>query len=337
MKIILVLCVLVVGTMSYAADSGYHVIKKMQLGGEGGWDLLTVDSEAKRLYISRSTHVMVIDLATEKVLGDIPDTPGVHGIAVAPEMNRGFTSNGKANTSTVFDLKTLKPLSQVKTGTNPDVILYDSSTKRVFTFNGGSKDVTVIDAVSLTVIGTIALGGKPEIAIADGNGKVYVNIEDTSEVVEVDSRNMEILKRFSLKPCEEPTGIAYDSEHHRIFSGCHNKIMTVLDAQAVKIIATVPIGEGVDGAGFDSKAGLAFSSNGDGTLTVVQESTPGNFQVVETVKTQRGARTMAIDSKTHKIYLPAATFGPPPAPTPELPKPRPTMIKDSFVVLVVGQ
>lgn len=337
MRIILVLCILVVGTISYAADSGYHVIKKLQLGGEGGWDLLTVDSEAKRLYISRSTHVMVIDLNTEKVVGDIPNTPGIHGIAVAPEMNRGFTSNGKANTSTVFDLKTLNPLSQVKTGTNPDGILYDSSTKRVFTFNGGSKDVTVIDAVSLTVIGTIALGGKPEIAIADGNGKVYVNIEDTSEIVEINSRNMEILKRFFLKPCEEPTGIAYDPEHHRIFSGCHNKVMTVLDAQAEKIIATLPIGEDVDGAGFDSTARLAFSSNGDGTLTFVRESTPGNFQVVETVMTQRGARTMAIDSKTHKIYLPAATFGPLPAPTPEFPKPRPTVIKDSFVVLVVGQ
>ncbi|MFI5304198.1 MAG: YncE family protein [Nitrospiria bacterium] len=298
---------------------------------------MAVDSEAQRLYISRSTHVMVVDLNTEKVVADIPDTPGVHGIALAPELNRGFISNGKEDTATVFDLKTLKVVGQVKTGKNPDVILYDSISKRVFTFNGRSNDTTVFDAASLEVIGTITLGGRPELATSGGNGKVFVNIEDTSEVVEIDSRKLSVMKRFSLKPCEEPTGMGYDPVHHRIFSGCHNKIMAILDTEAGKLIATVPIGEGVDGNGFDSATGLAFSSNGDGTLTVARELTPGKFQVVETVMTQRGARTMAIDPKTNIIYLPAATFSPPPAATPEVPKPRPTMIKDSFVVLVVGK
>ena len=337
MKILLLFCGLMLGTISYAADSEYHVIKKLQLGGEDGWDYLTVDSESRRLYISRSTHVMVVDLDTEKSVGDIPDTPGVHGIAVAPELNRGYISNGRANTATVFNLKTLKVLGQVKTGTNPDAILYDPVSKRVFTFNGRSKDATVFDAATFEVLGTIALGGKPEFAAADGHGKVYVNIEDTSEVVEIDSRKLAVMKRSSLKPCEEPTGMGFDPEHHRVFAGCHNKVMAILDAESGKLIATVPIGEGVDGTGFDPGTGLAFSSNGDGTLTVVRESFPGKFEVAEIVTTQRGTRTMAIDPKTHNIYVPTAKFSPPPATTPDGSKPRPTVIKDSFAVLVVGK
>ncbi len=336
-KAFLLFCSLLVVTISYAADPGYHVIKKLQLGGEGGWDYLTVDSAARRLYISRSTHVMVVDIDTDKVVGDIADTPGVHGIAIAAELNRGFTSNGRANTATIFDLKTLKVFGQVKTGENPDAILYDPASKRVFTFNGRSKDATVFEAASGEVAGTIALGGKPEFSAADGKGKVYVNIEDTNEVVEIDSRKLSLTKRYSLKPCEEPTGMGLDAEHHRVYSGCHNKIMTVLDTEAGKVITTVPIGEGVDGNGFDPKTGLAFSSNGDGTLTVIRESSPGKFDVVETVTTQRGSRTMAIDPKTHNIYLPTAQFSHQAASTPEEPRPRPTMIKDSFVVLVVGK
>ncbi|MBF0505871.1 MAG: YncE family protein [Nitrospirae bacterium] len=337
MKAFLLFCSLLVGTISYAADPGYHVIKKLQLGGEGGWDYLTVDSAARRLYISRSTHVMVVDIDTDKVAGDIADTQGVHGIAIAPELNRGFTSNGRANTATIFDLKTLKVLGQVKTGANPDAILYDPASKRVFTFNGRSKDATVFEAASGKVAGTIALGGKPEFAAADGRGKVYVNVEDTGEVVEIDSRNLSLTKRYSLKPCEEPTGMGLDAEHHRTYSGCHNKVMAVLDTDTGKVIATVPIGEGVDGNGFDPETGLAFSANGDGTLTVVRESSPGKFEVVENVTTQRGSRTMAIDIKTHNIYLPAAEFSPQTASTPEGSRPRPAMIKDSFSVLVVGK
>jgi len=333
----LLFCSLFVGTMSYAADPAYYVIKKLQLGGEGGWDYLTVDGEARRLYISRSTHVMVVDIDTDKIVGDIPDTQGVHGITIAAELNRGFASNGKANTAAIFDLKTLKILGQVKTGDNPDAILYDTATKRVFTFNGHSKDVTAFDAASGEVISTIPLGGKPEFAAADGKGKVYVNIEDTNEVVEIDSRKLSLTKRYSLKPCEEPTGMGFDVEHHRVYSGCHNKVMTILDTETGKVIAVVPIGAGVDGNGFDPKRGLAFSANGEGTLTVVRESAPGKFEVAEIVTTQSGARTMVIDPNTHNIYLPVAQFSPQATSTAEGSKVRPTMIKGSFEVLVVGK
>ncbi len=337
MKKITLILALLSSSFSYAAAPGYHVIQKLQLGGEGFWDYLTVDSAARRLYVSRGTHVMVVDLETGKLAGDIPDTPGVHGIALAPEMNRGFISNGQANTATIFDLKTMKVLGQVKTGTNPDAILYDPASKKVFTFNGRSHDATIFDAATGDVASTIPLGGKPEFAATNGTGKVYVNIEDTSEVVEIDSRKLAAVRRFSLKPGEEPSGMGIDVEHHRLFSGCHNKMMTVLDTESGKVIATVPIGEGVDGNGFDPATKLAFSSNGEGTLTVVQESSPGKFEAVETVPTQRGARTMATDPKTHFVYLPTAEFAPPASGTPSGPRQRPAMIKDSFVVLVVGK
>ena len=335
--LLLLFCSLLMSTISYAAEPGDHVIRKPYIGGDGGWDYLTVDSAARRMYISRNSHVMVVDIDTEKLVGDIPGTPGVHGIALAPELKRGFISNGKADTATIFDLNTLKALGRVKTGTNPDAILYDPATKRVFTFNGRSKDATVFDALSFKVLGTIALGGKPEFAATDGRGKVYVNIEDTSEVVEIDSLRSMVIKRTSLKPCEEPTGMAIDAEHHRVFTGCRSKVMAVLDTETGKMLAFIPIGEGVDGNGFDPGTALAFSSNGDGTLTVVREASPGKFEVVETVATQRGSRTMAIDPTTHKIFLPAAEFAPPLPATPKAPKPRPTMIKDSFTILVVGR
>ncbi len=330
-------CILTFCTVANAEDIGYHVINKLQLGGEGGWDYLTVDSAAGRLYISRGTHVMVLDLDTDKLVGDITGTAGVHGIAVAPELNRGFTSNGRINTATIFELTTLKVLGQVKTGTNPDAVLYDPASKRVFTFNGGSKDATVFEGASGEVVGTIPLGGKPEFAAADGKGKVYVNIEDKGEVVEIDSLKLAAVRRYSLKPCEEPTGMGFDPEHHRIFAGCHNKVMAILDISTGKVIAALPIGAGVDGNGFDPGTELAFSANGEGTLTVVRELSPGKFGVAETVTTQRGARTMAIDPRTHNIYLPTATFGPLPARTPEGAKPRPAIIKDSFVIVVVGK
>jgi DNA-binding beta-propeller fold protein YncE len=335
MKSLIVTILLLVSTAAHAA-SGYHVINKLPLGGEGGWDYVTVDSAAHRLYISRGTHVMVIDTLTDKVIGDIPDTPGVHGIALAPELRCGFTSNGKANTASIFDIHTLKVIGTVKTGNNPDAILYEPFSLRVFTFNGQSKDATVFDAASGRVLGTIDLGGKPEFATTDNKGRVFVNIEDTSEVVELDSIKLTIAKRYSLKPCEEPTGMAIDPEHRRIFSGCHNKVMTVLDMNSGHVIAAFPVGEGVDANAFDAGTGLVFSSNGEGTLTIVRESSPGKFET-ETIPTQRGARTMALDTKTHKIYLPAAEYGPAPAPTPEAPNPRPAIIKGSFTVLVVGK
>jgi DNA-binding beta-propeller fold protein YncE len=324
------------GSVALAAGPGYHVIDKLQLGGEGGWDYLTVDSAAHRLYVSRGSHVMVVDLETNKVAGDIPGTLGVHGIALAPELGRGFTSNGHTDNVTIFSLETLKPIGEVKTGKNPDCILYDPASGRVFTFNGRSGDATAFNAATGAVDGAIPLGGKPEFARGDEAGRVYVNIEDKSEVVEIDSRKLTVLNRFPLQGCEEPSGMGLDAANHHVFSGCHNKVMTVLDTAAGKVIATVPIGAGVDGNGYDPGAGFAFSSNGDGTLTVVRESSPGKFEVAETVTTERGARTMAIDLKTHRIYLPTARFGPPAAPTQDQPHPRPTLIPDSFAIVVVG-
>jgi YVTN family beta-propeller protein len=331
LNMLVLFCSLALGMNANAAAPGYHVVKKLALGGEGGWDYLTVDNSARRLYISRGTHVMVVDLTTEKLAGDIPDTPGVHGIAVAPELNRGFISNGRGNNATIFDLKTLKVIGQVNTGTNPDAILYDPPTKRVFTFNGRSNDTTVIDAATGNVLSTIPLGGKPEFARSDEMGKVYVNIEDKSEVVELDSKNLKVLRRFSLAPGEEPSGMGFDVKHHLIYSGCGNKMMTVLDTVSGKVIATIPIGEGVDGNGFDPGTGLAFSSNGEGTLTVAKESAPGKFEVVETVATQKGSRTMTIDPKTYAVYLPAAEFAP------AAQGQRPAMVKDSFTLLIVGK
>jgi outer membrane protein assembly factor BamB len=279
---------------------------------------------------------MVVDLESDKLAGDILNTEGVHGIALAPEFNRGFISCGKVNNVLIFDLKTLKAVSQVKVWDNPDIIIYDPASKKIFCFNGRSKDTAVIDAGSGMLVKTLTLDGKPEFAEADGKGKIYVNMEDTSEVVVIDSKDLVITSRFPLKPGEEPSGIALDTEHHQIFSGCHNKMMTVLDSDTGKLLTTVPIGTGVDGCGFDSAAGLAFSSNGEGTLTVVQESS-GTYVVAETVPTQKGARTMAIDTATHNIYLPTAQFGPAPVPTEENPKPRPVPLKGSFVILVVGK
>ena len=337
MRKMIVFCILILAVNSFGADPGYHIIKRLQVGGEGGWDYLTVDGVARRLYISRSTHVMVMDLDTDKVVGDIPNTPGVHGIAIAPELNRGFTSNGKAGSSTIFDLRTLKVLGEVKTGKNPDAIVYDPASKHVFTFNGSSKDATVFDAVSGEVLRTFLLGGKPEFAAVDGKGRVFVNIEDTNEVVEINSLKTIKSRRFSLSPCKEPTGLGLDAEHNRVFSGCHNRTMTVLDTATGKVIATLPIGEKVDGNGFDAGTGLAFSSNGDGTLTVMNEASPGNFEIVETVITQRGSRTMAVDPITHNIYLPAAQFSQPKESTQGDSKQRPVMVKDSFEVLVVGK
>ena len=324
-----------VSALAFAASNGYHVVNEIKIGGEGGWDYITIDSASRRLYVSHATHVVVVDVDARKVVGDIPDTPGVHGIAVAPELNRGFTSNGRANNVTIFDLKTLRSIGQVSTGENPDSIRYEPGSGRVFTFNGRSKDSTAFDAKTGNVLGTIPLGGKPEFAVADGKGRIYVNNEDTGEMIEIDAKKLSVTKRYSLKPCEAPSGLAIDAKNRRLFSVCENKIMVVSDPDSQKVVATLPIGEGSDGAGFDSSRGLAFSSNGDGTLTVVRE-VAGKWEVVENDRTERGARTMTVDEKTHTIYLPTAAFGPPPAPTAQVARPRPVPIADTFKVLVVG-
>ena len=325
----------VFGLSVLAATPGYRLAKRIPLGGEGGWDYLAVDAQAHRLYVSRGTHVAVVDLATDRQVADIPGTPGVHGIALAPELGRGFISCGQAAHAVIFDLKTDKILGTVPTGENPDAILFDRATQRVFTFNGRSRDATVFDASTGKVVATLPLGGKPEFAAADGKGRVYANIEDTSEVVEIDGAKPAVLRRFSIKPGEEPSGLALDAKDGLVFSGCSNKLMTVLDVKSGRVVATVPIGEGVDGCGFDPGTGLAFSSNGEGTLTVIRQVSPGKFEVAQTVPTQRSARTMALDPDTHAIYLSAAQLGPRPKPTAENPRPRPEILKDTFTVLAV--
>jgi len=313
------------------------VIQTYKLGGDGGWDYLNLDGSSRRLFISRATHVIVIDADSGKPVGDIPDTTGVHGIAFAPELGRGFTSNGREGTVTIFDLKTLKPITKVTAGENPDAILYDPATKRVFTFNGRSQDSTAIDPAKGTVVGTIKLEGKPEFAVGDGKGELFVNIEDKSQLVAIDPNKLEVKSRWPLAPCQEPSGLAMDRKNRRLFSGCDNKLMAVVDADSGKVITTLPIGEGVDATAFDEETGLAFASCGEGVLTVVHEESPNKFSVVENVKTQEGARTLALDPKTHNVFVVTAKFGPPPAPTPEQPHPRHTILPDSFVVLVVGK
>ena len=320
-----------------AAGPGYHVTTTYKVGGEGGWDYLNADAGARRLYISRGTHVLVLDLDSGKNVGDIPDTPGVHGIALAPELGKGFTSNGREGTVSIFDLKTLAPSSKVKVGENPDAILYDPSTKRVFTFNGRSQDSSAIDAVSGKVVGTIKLDGKPEFAASDAEGEIFVNIEDKSELVAIDPTKLEVKAKWPLAPCTEPSGLSIDRKNRRLFVGCDNKMMAVVDADSGKVLATPAIGEGVDATAFDEATDLAFASCGEGVLTVVKEDSPNQFTVAENVVTQQGARTMALDSQTHNVYTVTAKFGPPPAATADNPRPRRTILPDSFVVLVVGK
>jgi len=316
--------------LAMAAPTGYHILGEVKIGGEGGWDYLTVDSAAHRLYVSHATHVAVVDVDSGKVVGDIPDTQGVHGIAVAPELNKGFTSNGRANNVTIFDLKTLKAIGQVPTGENPDSIRYDAVSGRVFTFNGRSNNSTAIDAKTGKVAGTIALGGKPEFSVADGKGMVFVNIEDKNEVVAIDAAKLSVAKRYSLSPCDGPSGLAIDTKSRRLFSVCSNRLMAVSDPDSGKVLATPAIGQGSDGVAFDPATGYAFSSNGDGTLTVVQQA-GGKWDVLENIATERGARTIALDEKTHKLYLPTARTAPSQGGG------RATYLPDTFKVLIVGK
>ena len=321
-----------------AAGPGYHVIKTYKVGGEGGWDYLTVDASARRFYISRGTHVIVLDADSGKNVGDIPDTPGVHGIALAPELGKGFVSNGREGTVTIFDMSTLATIGgKVRVGENPDAILYEPATRRVFTFNGRSHDSTAIDAATGKVLGTIELDGKPEFAASDAKGEVFVNIEDKSELTVIDPNKLEVKAKWPLAPCTEPSGLAMDRKNRRLFVGCDNKMMAVVDADSGKVLATPAIGEGVDATAYDDEAGLAFASCGEGVLTVVKEDSPQKFSVVENVKTEPGARTMALDTKTHNVFTVTAKFGPPPAATADNPHPRRTILPDTFEVLVLAK
>jgi DNA-binding beta-propeller fold protein YncE len=326
------LLVIATATCVFSAADRYRVIKTISVGGDEGWDYVAVDGAARRVYVSHGSHVVVLDADSYNVVGDIPDTQGVHGIAIAADLGRGFISDGRANMATIFDLKSLKTIAKVKTGTNPDAIVYDPSTKRVFTMNGRSQDATAIDAADGTVAGTLALGGKPEFAVADGRGNIYVNIEDKSELVQFDPKVLKVLNRWPMAPCQEPSGLAADWKSRRLFAGCDNKIMAVINADNGKVVASIPIGEGVDANAFDPETTFALASTGDGNLTIAHEDAPDTYSVVATVPTKKSARTMGLDLKTHRIFLPAAEFDPP------APGERRGKIKaGSFVVLVVGR
>jgi DNA-binding beta-propeller fold protein YncE len=314
--------------------SGYHVAKTFHLGGEGGWDYVNFDASSNRLYIARATRVMVVDTESGKLVGELPGTNGVHGVALVSKLGRGVTSNGKDNSATIFDLKTLKPIATVKTGGKPDAILFDKASGHVLTFNGGSNNATVIDVEKAEAVATIALPGRPETGVSDGKGKVFINLEDIAHIAVIDVNANKVVSDWKLEGCEEPTGIAMDRKNRILFSGCHNKVMPIMNADSGKQLATLPIGQGVDAVAFDPETQFAFSSNGEGTVTVVHEDSPEKFSVVENVKTMPGAKTMALDPKSHKIYLVTAKFDQPAPASADAPKPKRVMIPDSFAVLV---
>jgi DNA-binding beta-propeller fold protein YncE len=325
------------GTFAAPQAGTYHVIRRLPVGGEGSWDYLKVDSDTHRLYLSRGTHVMIVDEVSGKVIGDIPETKGVHGVALAPELGKGYTSNGGDASVTVFDLKTLKPVATIKTtGDNPDSIIYDPQTKRVFTFNGRSANATAIDAAEDKVVGTVALGGKPEEPALDGKGNVFVNIEDKSSLVEFDAKTLVVKSTWPLAPCEGPSALAFDSAHHRLFAAC-DKLLTVVNADTGKVVATPPIGGDPDGDGFDPATGLVFASCREGLVTVIHQDSADKYSVVGNVTTQFGTRTMTLDPKTHHIFTVTADFKAAPPPTPENPRPRPQTIDGSFVILELAQ
>jgi hypothetical protein len=316
--ILSVAVILCAGLMSRAAapapgPSGYHLVKTVAIPGDEGWDYLTVDSDARRVYISHGSHVVVMNADTYAIEGDIPDTQGVHGIALAPDLGRGFVSAGRANTAVIFDIKSLKTLGTAKTDANPDAIVYDAVTKRVFTLNGRGQNTTAINGADGTVAGTLALGGKPEFAVADGKGSIFVNIEDKNELVQFDAQKITETHRWPLAPCKSPSGLAMDLKNRRLFAVCDEKVMAVVNADTGKVVASPAICDGPDAAAFDPATGYAFASCGDGNVTVVHEDSPDKFTVVENVPTKRSARTMGLDLKTHNIFLPAAEFDAPAA------------------------
>ncbi len=322
-----------IAAASFAAE-GYKIITKIKIGGEGRWDYAAMDSANRRLYVSHGSSVEVVDPDAGKVVGTIPQLHGVHGIAVANDLNKGFITNGQSNSVTIFDLKTLAKSGEPATGKNPDAVCYESKTKRVFAINHTGNDATAIDAKSGEVLKSFPLGPAPEFCVSDGAGKVYVNLEGSSELVEIDAAKNEVSRRTSTLPCEGPTGLAIDVKGKKVFSVC-DKVMAVTDIAAMKVIATPATCNGPDAAGYDSGAGLAFSSCGDGTLSIVK-AVNGKYETVDTVKTERGARTMTLDEKTHKVFLLAAEYGEAP-PAKDGKKGRAPVLPDSFHVLVVGK
>ena len=328
---------------SSASSGSFHQVAKWDVGGDGGWDYFVYDTVGKRLFVSRGTHTMVVDGESGKVIGDIPDTGGVHGIALAQDLGKAFISDGRDNAVTVVDLKTLKTLDKVSVSpaVNPDAIMYEPSTKRVFTFNGRSKDSTVLDATTNKVLGTIPIGSKPEFAVEE-DGTVFANNEDKGEIIVIDPKAMSIKANWPMstadKKCEGPSGLAIDKKHHRLFSTCDN-LMVITDSKSGKVVASEPTGPGTDAAGFDPGTMNAFASCGGngGSITVVHEDSPDKFTVAENVTTMPRARTMTVDPTTHRVFVVTAQFGETPAATAENPRPRPAMVPNSFTIGVYGK
>ena len=317
--------------------SEYKIVTRIALPTDGGWDYLSVDEAGSRLFVSHSTIVQVVDLKTGQLVGTVNETPGVHGIAIAPDLNKAFISEGRSGSVKIINLQTLAVIADVKvTGQNPDAIIYDQFSKKVFTFNGSSSNSTVLDATTNEVIATISLEGKPEFPASDGKGKLYVNIEDKSLISVIDVKLLKVEKSWPIAPGEEASGLAIDNETHRLFAVCSNKLMVVVDAIDGHVVTTLPIGSGCDGVKFDPGMKRAYSSNGEGTMTVVQEINKDSFKVLENVKTMSGARTIAVNIRTHHLYLPAAEYNPAPAATTENPRPRRTMKPGSFVILDIA-
>ncbi|HEY5514325.1 MAG TPA: hypothetical protein VIK40_11840 [Geomonas sp.] len=318
-------------------STGYHLIKKTVLGGEGFWDCLSLDSETRIMYITHGTEVVLFQIDSGQKLAPITGLQGVHEVAFASKLGRGYISNGRSDMLTVFNLKTGEKLAEIKTGANPDTMLFDDFSGRLFSFNGRSADATAVNATDNGVAGTVPLGGKPEFAQSDGKGTIFVNIEDTSEIAAFDSKSLKVLRRWKLAPGEEPSGLALDKKNRRLFSGCSNKMLVVSNADTGAIVATAPIGSGCDGVCFDPATGLIFSSNGEGTLTVIRQVTPDKYAVVETVATARGARTLELDLRTHHVFVVTAELGPAPAATTENPRPRPQVLPGTFQILEFGR
>jgi hypothetical protein len=316
------------------ARDSYRLLKEVPIGGEGSWDYLSVDTEGRRLYVSHGTKVVVVDLEKDAVAGEIEDTPGVHGVAIAAKLGRGFSSNGRENKVSIFDLKTLKTLSKVDTGSNPDAILFEPGQEEVYAFNGRSSSATVIEAKSGKVVATIDLAGKPEFAAADPKaGRVFSNLEDKSEVAVIDTKTHQVVNRWPIAPGQEASGMAFDAEHQRLFLGCGNKLMVMMDSTNGKVLAQVPIGDGVDANAFDPGTQLAFAScgGGEGSVIIAHEDGPDKLTVVQTLKTEPRAKTMTLDPNTHKIYLGSAKFEPASGGSR-----RPNMVPGTFKVLVYG-
>ncbi len=332
----LLLAALLVGLAAAEPTAGYRLEKTVAIPGDGSWDYVAVDEAARRVYVSHGTEVVVLDADSGELKGSIPETKGVHGIAVAPELGWGFISNGKADTVTIFDLKTLKRRTDVPAGKNPDAIVYEPVSRQAIAFNGGSANATLIDATG-KVAATLELGGRPEFAVADGTGHVFVNLLDKHQLLKLDARKPEVVERWPLAPGESPASLAMDRHNRRLFVGCRNQWLVVVNADTGQVVDKQPVGERVDATAYDAEARLVISSNGDGTLTVVRQDGPDKYSVTETVKTRAGSKTCALDPKTHRLFVPAAEFKPAPPATPENPRPRPVMVPGSFVVLIYGK